>query len=794
MKLILLFLILITTFSSCNEKEISQEMENGIFGLATPITLNPNETEIHLEDFFTDVSKIDSIQIPNSLSKEITKDKKILTLQENGSEIPLISTAKVWVDGIPYSLLLKKSRKISHKITFDSKGKNYETVQVAGAFNNWSPKNSPMQNKGGIWETKLLLDPGNYHYQIVADGKWFLDPANPDSADNNIGGFNSVLQVGEKKDSAPKIFTKEAKDGKIILEQSQDLDKVLVFWQNFELTNFTQNLNQIEIPIPRESTILDRSFLRVFASNKNGTSNDILIPLSKGHTLKTSSEITRRDKEATILYFLLVDRFFNGNKENDEPVVDSEVHPKANYFGGDLDGITQKAKEGYFKDLNISTVWISPISQNPLQAHVEYPEPHRKFSGYHGYWPISSSKVDHRFGDSNSMKKLVETVHSQNMNLILDFVSNHVHEEHPIFQNNPNWATKLDLPNGKKNIRIWDEQRLTTWFDTFLPSLDYSNPKVTEVMTDSALYWIQTYGIDGFRHDATKHIPISFWREMTKKIKKEVSIPQNRNLFQIGETFGSRELIGSYVNSGLLDGQFDFNLYFDARAVFALENESFSRLKNSLNESLTFYGSHSLMGNITGNHDIPRFISYASGALKFDEDSQEAGWERNIKVEDKVGYKKLSQLTAFAFTIPGIPVIYYGDEFGMAGAGDPDNRRQMRFKNLTKEEQQTKEIAKKITKLRKENLELIYGDLEILECSDKTFVFARTYFDQISIVAFNKDSKSRKIRIKVPERFKGVPLNSNFGSVYGFMGREKASELRNLEIDLQPNSFEILTN
>lgn len=789
----ILYLILII-LSSCSEKESFPKNGTEIFGLATPVTLNPKETEIYLEDYFSDVSKIDSIQVEKSFAQELSNDKQILRLKTKTKKVPKISTAKVWIKGTAYSLLLKKSRKISHKITFDSKKKAYESVQIAGAFNNWSPKNSPMKNEKGFWEAELLLEPGNYHYQIVADGNWFLDPANPDSADNNIGGFNSVMKVGESSSLIPKIFTKEARDGRIFITKNQELDNIFVFWQNFQIGNFAQSSTQIEIPIPRESVNFERSFLRVFASNENGISNDILIPLSKGHTLKNSSEITREDKEATILYFLMVDRFFNGDRTNDEPVVDSEVHPKANYFGGDLNGISQKAKEGYFKDLNISTVWISPISQNPQKAHVEFPEPHRKFTGYHGYWPISSSKVDNRFGDTNSMKNLVENIHAENMNLILDFVSNHVHEEHPILKNHPDWATQLDLPNGKKNIRIWDEQRLTTWFDTFLPSLDYSKPEVTEVMTDSALFWIKTYGIDGFRHDATKHIPVSFWRALTKKLKDEVSIPQGKNLLQIGETFGSRELIGSYVNSGLLDGQFDFNLYFDARAVFALENESFLRLKNSLNESFAFYGTHSLMGNITGNHDIPRFISYASGALKFDENSQEAGWAREIKVEDKVGYKKLSQLTAFVFTIPGIPVIFYGDEFGMAGAGDPDNRRQMRFENLTKEEQQTKEIAKKITKLRKEKLELIYGDFEVLECSDKTFVFTRTYFDLISIIAFNKDSKNRKIKIKVPERFKGVQLNSNFDSVFGFMGREEASKLRNLEIDLEPNSFEILTN
>ena len=162
---------------------------------------------------------------------------------------------------------------------------------------------------------------------------------------------------------------------------------------------------------------------------------------------------------------------------------------------------------------------------------------------------------------------------------------------------------------------------------------------------------------------------------------------QRKTIYQIGETFGSRELIESYINSGEMDAQFDFNLYFDARAVFAIDKESFTKLKNSMQESFNYFGYHNLMGNITGNQDIPRFISLASGSLAFNEDDKEAGWKRDMEVKDPVGYKKLSSLTAFIMTIPGVPVIYYGDEIGMPGAGDPDNRRPMKFSNLNQYEQ-----------------------------------------------------------------------------------------------------------
>ena len=96
-------------------------------------------------------------------------------------------------------------------------------------------------------------------------------------------------------------------------------------------------------------------------------------------------------------------------------------------------------------------------------------------------------------------------------------------------------------------------------------------------------------------------------------------------VYQIGETFGSRELIGSYLGSGLLNAQFDFNLFFDARNILAEDEGSFRDLSLSLHLSFDYYGYHHLMGNITGNHDLARFISYAGGALSLSEDDKAAG-------------------------------------------------------------------------------------------------------------------------------------------------------------------------
>jgi cyclomaltodextrinase / maltogenic alpha-amylase / neopullulanase len=366
---------------------------------------------------------------------------------------------------------------------------------------------------------------------------------------------------------------------------------------------------------------------------------------------------------------------------------------------------------------------------------------------------------------------------------LLDYVAHHVHELHPVYRQHPDWVTSLYLPDGTLNTEKWDEQRLTTWFDTFLPTLDSRRPEIVNPMTDSALYWVTKFKIDGFRHDATKHVDELFWRTLTAKLKKATSC--SPMVYQIGETYGSRELIGSYIGSGMLDAQFDFNVYDDAVAALANKNESFVRLKNSLNESLRYFGYHSLMGYISGNQDRPRFISYAGGALSFTEDSKLAGWKRNISVGDSIGYNKLILLQAFNLTIPGVPVIYYGDEFGMPGANDPDNRRMMKFDNLTEKESHVKEIVTKLIHTRASTIELLYGDLQFIMVSDEILVYQRNYFNQIALIFLNKGNKFENIKVNVPE-IKGKEVNSVFN-------HELSINSDTLTINLGPMDFDIIT-
>jgi glycosidase len=412
-----------------------------------------------------------------------------------------------------------------------------------------------------------------------------------------------------------------------------------------------------------------------------------------------------------------------------------------------------------------------------------YPNPPTKFSGYHGYWPISSSKIDFRFGTSDEVKEMLAEAHKRGINVILDYVANHVHKEHPLYQKHPDWATSLYLPDGTMNTEKWDEHRLTTWFDTFMPTLDLERPEVYEPMTDSALYWVKEYEFDGFRHDATKHIPEVFWRLLTRKVKENVP---NRTIFQIGETYGSHDLISGYIGSGMLNSQFDFNIYDAAVSAFARPNVSFVNLNSKLTEGFTYYGWNNLMGVITGNHDKGRFISYAGGALSFDEDAKKAGWTREVGVGDPIGYKRLQMLNAFNLTIPGVPTIYQGDEFGSPGGNDPDNRKMMQFNGYSPLEQETLDITKKLTTLRRTHMALNYGTFEPLVVNDKVYAYLRAYMNDVVVVVFNKSNDDVNVIINIPV-FYQRPLKN------AFFEREFSQQNSQIELSIPGNSFEVLT-
>lgn len=762
--------------ASCKPETKDYTDKQVIFGLASVVTLSQDTTYVNMEDYVLESSIIDSIAIPASIQYKLEGNNLILI----GSLPQLIGSISLWVKNQAYEIPLQQSG--SFKQTFTYTGIASE-VKIKGEFNGWNANQTILNKTPEKFSTTLPLKPGRYQYLFVVDGKEIRDPNNKDSVDNGMGGWNSVLQLPKPDpEKLPLLSTESFNETSITLKLLNPAEEIKVYWQNFEIDEVSKSNHHITLQIPTVAKSSKRSFIRVWAANNEGISNDVLIPLENGKVLNQAEQLTRNDKEAQVLYFMMVDRFNNGNSNNDEPLKDKSVHPKANYFGGDLEGITAKIKEGYFADLGINTLWLSPITQNPKEAYGKYPTPSTTFSAYHGYWPVSLKQIDYRFGNEAAFNELLSTAHNNNINVILDYVAHHIHQEHPLYKEKPEWFTSLYLPDGSINTERWDDERLTTWFDVFLPTLDLRKPEVVGPMTDTAMFWLQNYAIDGFRHDASKHIDLLFWRELTKKIKRHAITNNNQSIYQIGETYGSRELISSYVNSGMLDGQFDFNVYDDAVATFARDEVSFSRLVNSVQESLDYFGDHHLMGNVTGNQDRARFISYADGSIRFDEDAKLAGWTREINVKDSLAYNKLQSLIGFMMTIPGVPVIYYGDEIGDPGGNDPDNRRMMRFNNLSSQEEKTRLLTQQLVKLRRNNLALLYGDWQVIQQDDQQLLIKRKYFTEEVWIAFNKSKTTSSLKIN------NLPSQAT-----SLRGNELIVNEQSATLTLPPLSFEIIT-
>lgn len=774
---VLLFLIV-----GCGQ---SIDPDKQVIGLATPIQLGFGETTLVLEDYFMEPGDIDVFMIPSGLTAE-RPHTDTLILRGRLKHPADVMTAAL-NSGATIDLLVKRSE--SQKITFslDPDGADYETVQVKGEMNNWNPLSTPLVLENGIWTTSMLVNEGVYQYLFVVDGKEMLDPVNDETVSNGMGGFNNLIRVGDADKQLPVIRTQSIEGNYLTISEIYARE-VIAFWENTELKGVPRD-NEVTYLIPEEAIERGRSHIRVWAYNDDGMSNDLLIPLDSGKVIMDTEQLNRHDYQSWNMYFVLIDRFLDGNPDNTRKIDDPSIHPKANYYGGDFAGITQKIRDGYFQNIGVNTLWLSPITQNPETAYGLWDKGGvtTTFSGYHGYWPVSSSRTDDRFGTEDEFRELLDVAHENDMNVILDYVANHVHELHPVYQRHPEWATNLYLPDGSLNTELWDEQRLTTWFDTFMPTLDFSKPEVVETMTDSALYWVKEFELDGFRHDATKHIQLSFWRTLTRKVKEQVALPQDRKVFQIGETYGSPELIASYINSGMLDSQFDFNMYDAAVRTFG-QDGSFNLLKENLQQSFSYYGYHNLMGYISGNHDKARFITLTSGEVSWSEDAKLAGWTREIGDPQSFAYDKLNMLHAWNMTIPGIPVTYYGDEFGMPGANDPDSRRWMRFDEdeLKSVELRNRMVFQKLTNVRNNSMPLLYGDFEFHMSEDDMIAYSRAYFDQQVIMVMNKSTHTKTLKFSLREGFDYEKAESVFGADFTINGKLA-------EIELLPDQFELIT-
>ena len=261
------------------------------------------------------------------------------------------------------------------------------------------------------------------------------------------------------------------------------------------------------------------------------------------------------------MYFVMIDRFADGDPTNNAPV--AGVEAPGQYQGGDFAGLTQKIDEGYFNALGINTLWITSPLDNADNANPG--SDGHAYTGYHGYWPkdLDADRVQARHrGRAQGDGRCRPRARHPGARRLRD--EPRAHATARCTAQHPDWFWPNDNGNGGNCVCgggcSWDTDRLRCWFDNFLPDFNFQNADARKYSVDNAVAWAKRIGIDGFRLDAVKHIETVWLTDLRARVNAEVAFDQR--FYMVGETFdGDREIIKSYVNPNtMLDGQFDFPL------------------------------------------------------------------------------------------------------------------------------------------------------------------------------------------------------------------------------------------
>lgn len=455
------------------------------------------------------------------------------------------------------------------------------------------------------------------------------------------------------------------------------------------------------------------------------------------------------DWRDAVLYFVFVDRFFDGDPSNNAPV--SGVDPANNYQGGDWKGLQKKIDEGYFNDLGVNALWLTVPLDNTKDKGLG--DDGRQYSAYHGYWPRYLDKVEEHFGTLDDLKKLVDSAHTKGIKIILDYAMNHVHITSPVYAQHKDWF----WPNENKGNNCvcgqgcsWDDaaEAERCWFRDYLPDFNFGIKEARDFSVSNAIQWVKDTGVDGFRLDAIKHINIEWVKDLRFRVKSEVEAKSGEHFYMVGETFtGDKGTIKKYVDPAtLLDGQFDFPLRMEMADKLLMRRGSMKDLDAFLNGNDSYYGPGALMSTFIGNHDIPRAIHLAQDVPLWDNqwaDGKDKAWDNKPSIPSgNSAFERLANSFTLLLTTRGVPLIYYGDEVGMAGAGDPDNRRMMQWSNYSPGQTLVKDHIKKLTKIRAEHPALRRGTRSTVSVNDDVLAYKMsTSGDSVYVVINRADGE-----------------------------------------------------
>ncbi|WP_372746214.1 alpha-amylase family glycosyl hydrolase, partial [Lutibacter sp.] len=449
------------------------------------------------------------------------------------------------------------------------------------------------------------------------------------------------------------------------------------------------------------------------------------------------------------IYFLLTDRFNNGNLENDVNFNRTKETSKLRSFeGGDIIGITKKIEEGYFTNLGINAIWLTPIVE---QIHGDVDEGTGATYGFHGYWAKDWTALDPNFGTKEDLKNLVEVAHKNGIRIVLDGVINHTG---PVTKLDPVWPTDWVRTDVQCSYEDYESTVMCTLVKN-LPDIKTESNEAVEIPTELAEKWkaegryeqemkeldaffartgypraprfyimkwltdyITEFGIDGYRADTVKHTEESIWGEFKKECEYAFAEWKKNNPDKVLDD-NQFYMVGEVYNYGIGGGQlFDFgdkkvnyfengfrsliNFEFKWNAAQNTYEELFSRYSNILNNQLKGFG-------------VLNYVSSHDDGSPFDKDRTKT-------------YESATKL----LLCPGASQVYYGDESARSlviegTVGDATLRSNMNWDEIASSKN-TKEILlhwQKLGKFRSNHPAVGAGVHKML--SENPYVFERTF-------------------------------------------------------------------
>ncbi len=412
------------------------------------------------------------------------------------------------------------------------------------------------------------------------------------------------------------------------------------------------------------------------------------------------------DWRDAVIYFVFVDRFHNGDASNDGPSIPS-VQPPGAYQGGDWKGVKQTIDEGYFGDLGVNTLWLTvPVQNADEYAGKSVGGDANYYSAYHGYWPLDIEKPEKRFGTMADLKALVDAAHAKGIKVLFDYAMVHVHKDAAVYKNNPSWFHPTGCICGSGSCP-WETTGDRCWFTDYLPHWNYTVKPARDYVVNNAVQWVKDTGADGFRLDAIKHVDGSWLTDLRARIESEITPVTKQRFYMVGETydFGNRDYLKSFVDPKTkLDGQFDFPLRLRLVQSVLMRQKPMSDLAGFMDGNDGFYGSSAIMSTWVGNHDLGRIIHLAEDSPLWSDpysDGKDRAWSGKPGLPSyRAPFERVANAFAVILTNKGAPLVYYGDEIGLPGAGDPDNRRFMQWSGLSADQTWLRDRVKKLLAIR----------------------------------------------------------------------------------------------